>query len=107
MAIAMGEYSNNGAVVALVAGVPGKLLRVRRIVFFAGTSGNLRGQSDPGGAESTNLTPRLFTPANRGFDVALGSAYALTTARGKALGFAAELLMVATYSVMLWYDVVD
>jgi hypothetical protein len=107
MAMAQVERSDTGATMALVSAAPGKLLVVKRLIFTAGVSGNIRLQSDAGGAGEADITPKLYLAGNRILDLGLGRVWGVATGRGASLGFTTAMAISGSYTVVVWYEVTD
>ncbi|GEM_PF-1773603 len=107
MAMAYGTYSSAQTNMELVPAQPGKIIRVVRLLFTTWGSLKVMLVSDPG-PDPVVLLPFTHVSAGTGLHLHLGRAGALTTGRGKALGFSSAYQVTASeYSITLWYEVVE
>ena len=106
MTLASCSYNAVQVNTVLVPAQAGKIIRVARILVTTWSSMKVTLLSDPG-ADPVVLTPPLHV-SSVGLNLHLGRGLALTTARGKALGFHASFqLSAAEFSLMVWYEVVS
>lgn len=100
-------FDDFGGVSTIVAGEPGKQIRVRRWRLSSDVSGQARLVSDPNGAGQANLTAGQYFASGQEIDVALSERDALAAATGKDLGLSVTLPgLSGDYSLCVWYDLV-
>lgn len=103
MTLAHGTYNTVQVNTVIVPAQPGKIIRVARLVVTTWASLKVMLLSDPAG-EHTIIAPPLHVSTS-GLCLQFGRGYALTTARGKALGFTASFQLTgAEYSIAVWYE---
>lgn len=100
------EFSNTGGAVTLVSAVPGRIIRVVRLLLHSAQSGAIRLVADPAGA-AQDLTPRLHLAAQGRIALLLAPPYAIDTPRSMSLGLNGTFAFTSNYGVMLWYELVD
>ena len=107
MALAFGTYSTVQVNTELVPAQPDKIIRVVKVMLTTWGSVKITLVSDPG-PDPVSLAPPLHTSGGPGIRLHLGRKFALSTGRGKALGFSASFQVgSAEYSLAVWYEVVD
>jgi hypothetical protein len=108
MAVAQAEYTSSQTDTVLVSGVADKIIVVLRVLFTAEAAVKFKLQSDPGGANETDMTPLVYCSAVVPFDCRLGRHFGLATERGKSLGFTSSFdAENEDHSIIIWYEVVD
>jgi len=106
MTLAVYSFNTVQANTVLVPAQAGKIIRVARIQATTWASLRVIFLSDPG-PDPVALSPPLHV-SGTGLNLNLGRSLALTTGRGKALGFSASFQMSpAESSLMVWYEVVS
>lgn len=92
----------------LVAAQPGKIIRVLSVLLTGYGGMSVKLISDPGGGSATDVSPPMHFGGTEPLPLRLGRRFALTTERGKALGFTSAFQSApAEYSLTIWYEVVD
>lgn len=98
-------FADNPPSGTLVAGTPGRILRVRRVLFSSDQNGFFELRHSSGSGEEANITPRFYVRAAgmSPLDIAFRGEAPQTPA-GRSLGFYTEL--AGNYSIWLEYELV-
>ncbi len=108
MTVVSQSFTGGQTATVLVPAIPGKIIRVLRVLFTTWGTINCGLSSDPGGPTQVLLSGAIYLNPGVPLDVFLGRAYAWRVARGKALGFDSAFSGgEQPHSVTVWYDVTD
>lgn len=108
MAILTAGYSTNQTNTELVAATSGKLIRILRVLASFESAGTLKLISSPGQADAADVTPLIYMASAGLLHLDLPREQALTTARGRALGFTSSIASAGKgQGIMIWYELVD
>lgn len=93
-----------GGLSAVVSGVVGQRLRVRRLVFVSAAAGSFKLVSNPAGTPS-DLTSLLHCAANKPIELIFRAEDGVVGGLSEGLGVNVSAFgFTADYSVSLWYE---